>query len=119
MSSETPRYAIGEFGTVYKYTGDNAPDGTKPLVEADGTTLTDTGIQFCKARGIASPNAEVLRVLCDQFQSTALTEAAVAHDRTLELMNERMEKTKSMSERLRLDWESQDKAYKANATAKK
>ncbi|WP_447969767.1 hypothetical protein [Nitrospira sp. M1] len=119
MSSETPRYAIGDFGTVIKFTGSDAPSGTKPLVEADGTTMTKAGIGFCKARGIASPNAEVLRVLCDQYHSSVLTEAALAHDRTLDLMSERMDKTKIMSERLRLDWETQDKAYKANATAKK
>jgi len=119
MSSETPRYAIGDFGTIHKFTGNNAPSGTKPLVEADGTTKTESGIGFCKARGIASPNAEVLRVLCDQYQSKTLTDAAVAHDRTLELIPERMDKTKIMSERLRLDWENQDKAYKANASAKK
>ncbi len=119
MSSEAPRYAIGEFGTIYKFTGSDAPAGTNPLVEADGTTLTEAGIGYCKARGIASPNAEVIRVLCDQYHSPVLTEAAVAHDRTLDTMTERMDKTKTMSERLRLDWEAQDKAYKANASAKK
>ena len=46
-------------------------------------------------------------------------EAAIAHDRTLDLIPERMDKTKVMSERLRLDWEAQDKAHKANAAAKK
>ncbi len=119
MSSETPRYAIGEFGIMHKFTGNTAPDGTKPLVEADGTTLTEAGISYCKARGIASPNAEVIRVLCDQYHSSVLTEAAIAHDRTLDLMNEKMDKTKTMSERLRLDWEAQDKAYKASQAAKK
>ena len=119
MGSETPRYAIGDFGTMHKFTGNDAPAGTKPLVEADGTTLTEAGIGYCKARGIASPNAEVIRVLCDKYHSSVLTEAAEAHDRTLDLMNERLDKTKAMSERLRLDWEAQDKAYKASQSAKK
>lgn len=119
MSSEAPRFAIGDFGTLHKFSGKDAPAGTKPLVEADGTTLTEAGVGYCKARGIASPNAEVIRVLCDQYHSSVLTEAAVAHDRTLDLIPERMDKTKVMSERLRLDWEAQDKAYKASVSAKK
>ena len=119
MSSETPRYAVGDFGTLCKFTGSDAPAGTKPLVEADGTTLTEVGVSYCKARGIASPNAEVIRVWCDQYNSPVLTEAALAHDRTLDLIPERMDKTKIMSERLRVDWEAQDKAHKANASAKK
>ena len=119
MSGEANRYAIGDFGTLSKFTGNDIPTGTKPLVEADGATLTEAGIGYCKARGIASPNVEVIRVLCDQFNSPVLTEAAIAHDRTLDLIPERMDKTKVMSERLRLDWEAQDKAHKANAAAKK
>ena len=119
MSNEIPRFAIGDFGTVYKFTGNDVPAGMKPLVETDGTTLTKEGVDYCKARGIASPNAEVIRVLCDKYYSSALTEAAAAHDKTLELMSERLDKTKAMSERLRLDWEAQDKAYKANVSTKK
>ncbi|MCA9470505.1 MAG: hypothetical protein MRJ96_06140 [Nitrospirales bacterium] len=119
MSSEKARYAIGEFGTVHKFTGEDVPVGFSPLIEADGATLTEAGLAYCKARRIASPNAEAIRVLCDKYYSSALTEAAVAHDRTLDLMNERLDKTKAMSERLRLDWEAQDKAYKASQSEKK
>ncbi|MGB0911265.1 MAG: hypothetical protein ACPGYT_12960 [Nitrospirales bacterium] len=119
MSGETTRYAIGDFGTLCKFTGSDTPAGAKPLVEADGITLTEAGIGYCKARGIGSPNAEAIRVLCDQYHSPVLSEAAAAHDRTLDTMTERMDKTKTMSERLRLDWEAQDKAYKANEAAKK
>jgi hypothetical protein len=119
MSNEKVRYALGESGQLYKFTGKDIPAGGDPLVEEDGTTLTAAGTQFCKTRGIGFPNAEVLRVICDQYSSATLTMAAAAHDLNLELLPQRQDKTKAMSERLRLDWEQQDKAYKENQAAKK
>jgi hypothetical protein len=119
MSDEKIRYALGESGQLYKFTGKDIPTGGNPLVEEDGTTLTAAGTQFCKIRGIGFPNAEVLRVICDQYSSATLTMAASAHDLNLDLLPKRQEKTKAMSERLRLDWEKQDKAYKESQATKK
>ncbi|MCZ6799910.1 MAG: hypothetical protein O7F12_05420 [Nitrospirae bacterium] len=119
MSDEKIRYALGGSGQLYKFTGKDLPAGADPLIEEDGTTLTATGNQYCKTRGIGFPNAEVLRVLCDQYSSATLTMAASAHDLNLDLMPQRQDKTKEMSERLRLDWEKQDKAYKESQAAKK
>ena len=94
MSDEKIRYALGGSGQLYKFTGKDLPAGADPLIEEDGTTLTATGNQYCKTRGIGFPNAEVLRVLCDQYSSATLPMAAKAHDLNLDLMPQRQDKTK-------------------------
>ena len=119
MGSEVVRYAIGEFGALSKFTGKDVPAGQTALVEEDGKTLTEKGLTFCKNRGIQSPNVEVIRVLCDQYAVPAMVQAVEAINRNAELINERYEQTKISSEKLRLDWEAQDKAYQAAEAAKK
>ena len=48
-----------------------------------------------------------------------MVQAVEATNRNAELISERYEKTKVASEKLRLDWEAQDKAYQAAEAAKK
>jgi len=55
-----------------------------------------------------------LRVLHDQYHAPAVGEAITAAALNADLMLEKQNNTKKMSERLRLDWEQQDKAFKAN-----
>lgn len=119
MGSDIVRFAIGEFGALNKFIGKDVPAGHTPLVEEDGKTLTEKGVTFCKNRGISAPNVEVIRVLCDQYAAPAMVQAVVATNRNAELINERYEQTKIASEKLRVDWEAQDKAYQATEAAKK
>lgn len=55
-----------------------------------------------------------LRVLHDQYQAPAVGYAIEAAALNADMMLEKQNNTKAMSERLRLDWEQQDKAFKAN-----
>ena len=119
MPEQHKQYAEGECGELYGYTGNEAPPGTKALVEEDGKTLTPEGIKFCEKRGYPSPMVETIRVIYDQYHSPAVGNAIEAQIRNGDLIVKRQNKTKEISERLRLDWESQDKAFKANAAAKK
>lgn len=119
MGSDIVRFAIGEFGALNKFTGKEVPAGSVPLVEEDGKTLTAKGLDYCKHRGIGAPNVEVFRVLCDQYCSPAMVHAVVATNRNAELITGRYDQTKIASEKLRLDWEAQDKAYQATEAAKK
>ena len=119
MAERHKQYAEGESGELYGYTGKTPPSGTKALVEEDGTTLTADGLKYCQKRGYPSPMVETLRVLHDQYHSSAVGQAIVASALNADLMIKKQDNTKKMSERLRLDWEAQDKAFKANATAKK
>jgi hypothetical protein len=119
MAEQHKQFAEGPFGELHGYTGKTPPEGTKALVEEDGKTLTPAGQEFCQKRGINPPNVEALRVLHDQYHSAALSQAIAAQVRNQELIREKQEQTKKISERLRLDWEAQDKAYKEQATAKK
>ena len=117
MASTHTHYAEGQSGELHGYSGTNPPEGTKPLVEADGKTLTPDGLKFCQQRGYPSPMVETLRVIHDQYHAPAVGEAIEAAALNSDLMIEKQNKTKKMSERLRLDWEKQDKAFKASVAA--
>lgn len=117
MAQHYKQFAEGQFGELHGYTGKDAPDGTVALVEEDGKTLTAAGLKFCQQRGLPTPNVEALRVVYDQYHSPALNQAVEASIRNQEIITEKMENTKKVSERLRLDWETQDKAYKEQVAA--
>ena len=117
MAEHHKQFAEGQFGELHGYTGKNPPASTVALVEEDGKTLTAAGLKFCQQRGFPSPNVEALRVIHDQYHSPALGHAVSASIRNQEIITEKMENTKKISERLRLDWESQDKAYKEQVAA--
>ncbi len=119
MAEQHKQYAEGTSGELYGYTGKNAPKGTKALVQEDGKTLTPDGIKFCEKRGYPSPMVETIRVIYDQYHAPAIGHAMEAQVKNNELIVQRQNKTKEISERLRLDWESQDKAFKASAAARK
>lgn len=116
MAEQHKQYAEGKSGELYGYSG-KAPEGTKPLVEEDGKTLTQDGIKFCKQRGYPAPMVATLRVIYDQYHAPAIGQAIEASALNSDLMLEKQNKTKKMSERLRLDWEQQDKAFKASVAA--
>jgi len=119
MAQQHKQFAEGKSGELYGYTGKNAPPGTTPLVEEDGITLTPDGLKFCKTRGYPTPLVETLRVIHDQYQAPTVGQAIEAAALNADLMMGKQENTKKFSERLRLDWEQQDKAYKAQVAGKK
>ena len=119
MAEQHKQYAEGKSGELHGYTGKTPPAGTKALVEEDGTTLTAEGLKYCQRRGYPSPMVETLRTLHDQYHSPAVGHAIEASALNADLMIEKQNNTKKMSERLRLDWEQQDKAFKASVAAKK
>ncbi|MDH3770939.1 MAG: hypothetical protein OET79_08135 [Nitrospirota bacterium] len=119
MAEQHKQYAEGKSGELYGYTGKTPPAGTTALVEEDGKTLTPAGLKFCQKRGYPSPMVETLRVIYDQYHSPAVGHAIEASALNSDLMLEKQNNTKKMSERLRLDWEAQDKAFKASVAAKK
>ena len=119
MAEQHKQYAEGKSGELYGYTGKTPPAGTTALVEEDGTTLTAAGLKYCQRRGYSSPMVATLRVLHDQYHAPAVGEAIVAAALNADLLLEKQNNTKKMSERLRLDWEQQDKAFKANVAANK
>ncbi len=119
MAQQHKQFAEGKSGELYGYTGKNAPPGTTPLVEEDGITLTSDGLKFCKTRGYPTPLVETLRVIHDQYQAPTVGQAIEAAALNADLMMGKQENTKKFSERLRLDWEQQDKAYKAQVAGKK
>ena len=114
MAEQHKQYSEGKSGELYGYTGKTPPAGTTALVEEDGTTLTAAGLKYCQRRGYSSPMVATLRVLHDQYHAPAVGEAITAAALNADLMLEKQNNTKKMSERLRLDWEQQDKAFKAN-----
>ena len=118
MDSESKRYALGDLGKLYEFQGSEVPEGTTALVEEHGEDLTQAGKEYCQKRRRPA-NMETLRVMFVQQSSSAMTDAAVASVKNHEARPLRDEKTKAMSERLRYDWEAQDKAYKAAEAAKK
>ena len=117
MAEQHKQYAEGKSGELYGYTGKTPPAGTTALVEEDGATLTAEGLKFCQKRGYPSPMVATLRVIHDQYHAPSVGEAIVAAALNADLMLEKQNNTKKMSERLRLDWEQQDKAFKANVAA--
>ena len=118
MAQLHKQYAEGPSGELHGYTGKDAPAGTVALVEEDGKTLTEAGKKYCHTRGYPSPTVEALRVMFDQYHSPAIEHAIQAQIKNGENIRALQEKTKEYSERLRLDWEAQDKAHKANAAKK-
>ena len=119
MAEQHKQYSEGKSGELYGYTGKTPPAGTTALVEEDGTTLTAAGLKYCQRRGYSSPMVATLRVLHDQYHAPSVGEAITAAALNADLMLEKQNNTKKMSERLRLDWEQQDKAFKANVAANK
>lgn len=117
MASGSKRYALGDFGKLYEFQGSEVPEGTTALVEKD-ESLTEAGKEYCQKRG-KSVGLETLRVIFAQQTSSAVTEAAVASVKNQDARPIRDERTKDMSERLRHDWEAQDKAYKSAESARK
>jgi len=113
------QYTEGASGELHGHSEIDAPAGTEALVAKDGTTLTPAGLKFCQKRGYPTPLVETIRVIHDQYHSQAVGDAIEASALNADLMIEKQNNTKKMSERLRLDWETQDKAFKANAAAKK
>lgn len=119
MGDEPIRYAIGNFGQLHKFTGKEAPAGTVPLVEEDGKSLTEKGMAYTARHSTIIPNVEIIRVQFDQYSSSHVGFAMEAHDKTLDKIPELQELTKVVSEKLRLDWMAQDKAYLDGEKAKK
>lgn len=119
MGTETVRYAIGDFGQLHKFTGKDAPAGTVALVEEDGKSLTAKGKAYAARHSETLPNVEVIRVQFDQYSSNAIGFAIEAHEKTLAKIPEMQELTKVISEKLKLDWMAQDKAYQDAEKAKK
>jgi len=114
MAEQHKQYAEGKSGELHGYTGKTPPAGTKALVEEDGTTLTAEGLKYCQRRGYPSPMVATLRTLHDQYHAPAVGQAITAAALNADMMLDKQNNTKKMSERLRLDWEQQDKAFKAN-----
>ncbi|NKB80292.1 MAG: hypothetical protein GKS05_00310 [Nitrospirales bacterium] len=119
MAQQYKHFSEGDFGELHGYTEKDAPAGTIALVEEDGTTLTPAGIKFCQKRGLSTPTVEAIRVLHAQYHSPALSHAVEAQALSATFVREQQEKTKRVSEELRLDWAAQDKAYKQQVAAKK
>lgn len=118
MDSGNPGYAVGDFGKLYELRGGEVPSGTTVLVEEHDQSLTHAGKEFCQNRALQA-HIESIRVAYAQQSSSAITDAAEASIKNQETRAKREEQTKAMSERLKLDWAAQDKAYQANETAKK
>jgi hypothetical protein len=118
MDSGSKRYAVGDFGKLYEFQGGQVPEGTTALVEEKDESLTQAGKDYCEKRRRPA-GIETLQVMFAQQSSSAVNDAAVASVKNQDIRSQRDEKTKSMSERLRHDWEAQDKAYKAAEGARK
>lgn len=118
MKSGSKRYALGEFGKLYEFEGGAVPEGTTALVEGKDESLTQAGKEYCQKRRRPA-SIETLRVIFAQQSSSAVGDAAIASLKNQEARPQRDERTKTMSERLKHDWEAQDKAYKAAEAARK
>ena len=118
MAQAHKQYAEGASGELHGYEGKEPPAGTTALVEEDGKTLTEAGHAFCRKRGYPTPTVEALRVIHDQYHSPAIQQAIEAQIKSIENIRAVQEKTKQVSERLRKDWEVQDKAFKDQAAKK-
>jgi hypothetical protein len=118
MNSGSKRYALGEFGKLYEFEGSAVPEGTTALVEEKDESLSQAGKEYCQKRRRPA-SIETLRVMFAQQSSSAVADAAIASVKNQEARPQRDERTKTMSERLRHDWEAQDKAYKAAEGARK
>ena len=110
MGSERVRYALGDLGKLFAFTGGNVPPGTTPLTEEHDEGLTDAGKKYCLNQKL-NPHPETIRVLFSQQSSYAVAAAVQASIKNQETRMERDAKAKAISERLRLDWAAQDKSY--------
>lgn len=118
MESKKFRYAVGDLGKLFAFAGGEIPAGATPLIEENDDSLTEAGKAYCKLRGLAI-HPESIRVKFAQQSSDAVGEAATASVKNQEVRLDRDAKTKDMSERLRLDWAEQDKAYQEGQKQKK
>ena len=118
MENGRKRYAVGKLGKLYEFQGGAVPEEATALVEENDDSLTTAGQEYCKKRGKPA-HIESIRVLFAQQSSSAVTDAAAASVINQDKREARDEKTKAMSERLRHDWEAQDKAFKESTAAKK
>ncbi len=109
MGDAKIRYAEGEMGKLYVFTGGDIPAGTKPLTEED-RTLTEAGMQYCNHQKL-NPHFETIRTIFGQQSSDVMSHAIQASIENQESRVDRHNKAKEISERLRLDWLAQDKAY--------
>lgn len=110
MGSQRVRYAEGDLGKLFAFTGGNVPAGTTALTEEHDASLTEAGKQFCEHRKL-NPHPESIRVIFEQQSSYAVVGALEASIKNQETRLDRDAKAKGVSERLRLDWAAQDKAY--------
>ena len=77
MGSEKVRYAVGDVGKLFAFTGGDVPDGATPLIEEHDDRLTEAGKTYCTLRG-HTPHPELIRVKFAQQTSEAVSEAATA-----------------------------------------
>jgi hypothetical protein len=110
MGDAKVRFAEGEIGKLFSFTGKDVPSGATPLTEEDGTSLTEAGKAYCQKRKL-NPHVESIRVQYGQQTSYAVLHAAEASIKNQEIRLDEDAKKKAVSERLRLDWAQQDKAY--------
>lgn len=117
MGDAKVRYAEGEIGKLYVFSGKDIPAGTKPLTEEDGS-LTEAGKAYCAHQKL-NPHVETIRIIFGQQSSQVMSDAIKASIANQETMVERHNKAKEISERLRLDWQVQDKSYQDAIKQKK
>ena len=110
MGDAKVRFAEGEIGKLFSFTGKEIPPGTTPLIEEDGVSLTEAGKAYCQKRKL-NPHIESIRVQHGQQTSYAVIYAAEASIKNQESRLDEDAKKNAISERLRLDWAQQDKAY--------
>lgn len=110
MGDAKIRYAEGEIGKLYGFTGGDVPPGTTPLTEEHDGSLTEAGKKYCDHRKL-NPHPETIRILFGEQSSYVISDAVKASIKNQETRVERHNQAKEISERLRLDWMAQDKAY--------
>ena len=110
MGSQRIRYAEGELGKLFAFSGGDVPAGTTALTEEHDESLTEAGKEYCHHHRL-NPHSESIRVQYGQQSSYAVGDAIQASIKTQETRLDRDAKAKAVSERLRLDWAAQDKAY--------
>lgn len=110
MGSERVRYSVGDLGKMFAFTGGNVPAGTTPLTEEKDGSLTDAGKKYCEGQKL-HPHPETIRVIYGQQSSYAVVNAVEASIKNQESRMVRDSQSKAISERLRLDWQAQDKSY--------
>ncbi len=110
MGDAITRYAEGELGKLFSFTGTDVPTGTTPLTDETGEGLTAAGTKYCELRRL-NPHRESIRVQHGQQTSYAVVAAVKASVLNQEVRLDIDAQKKAVSERLRLDWLAQDKAY--------